>query len=164
MDLSCCLLTSMSPLSLPLRSPQHKAIRRDARINWIANPVHKHREARGLTAEGKKNRGTGKGHKHNHNYATWKRHNTYVLRVFCATSLGYLTLYFISIPLASPSDDTDKQLAITALHQHSAAISLLSLTQGFWSRCRFIVGGCSKKRGSSSWLSLIVGVVLVVMV
>ncbi|KAJ9091575.1 hypothetical protein QFC19_009031 [Naganishia cerealis] len=56
--------------------PSHKAIRRDARINWIANPVHKHREARGLTAEGKKNRGTGKGHKHNHNYATWKRHNT----------------------------------------------------------------------------------------
>ncbi|KAJ9126306.1 60S ribosomal protein L15 [Naganishia onofrii] len=60
--------------------PSHKAIRRDARINWIANPVHKHREARGLTAEGKKNRGTGKGHKHNHNYATWKRHNTLSLR------------------------------------------------------------------------------------
>jgi large subunit ribosomal protein L15e len=61
-------------------SPQHKAIRRDARINWIANPVHKHREARGLTAEGKRNRGLGKGHKHNHNYATWKRHNTLSLR------------------------------------------------------------------------------------
>lgn len=24
--------------------PAHKAIRRDARINWIVNPVHKHRE------------------------------------------------------------------------------------------------------------------------
>lgn len=27
-----------------LVDPSHKAIRRDARINWIANPVHKHRE------------------------------------------------------------------------------------------------------------------------
>lgn len=27
--------------------PQHKAVRRDARINWIVNPVHKHREQRG---------------------------------------------------------------------------------------------------------------------
>merc|ERR1711939_1085878 len=33
-----------------LVDPQHKAIRRDARINWIVNPVHKHRESRGLTA------------------------------------------------------------------------------------------------------------------
>ena len=59
-------------------SPQHKAVRRDARINWIANPVHKHREARGLTAEGKRNRGLGKGSKHNHQpgRASWKRHNT----------------------------------------------------------------------------------------
>jgi ribosomal protein L15E len=32
----------------------HAQIRRDARINWIANPVHKHRESRGLTAEGKR--------------------------------------------------------------------------------------------------------------
>ncbi|CAO1627384.1 unnamed protein product [Parajaminaea phylloscopi] len=46
--------------------PHHKAIRRDARINWIANPVHKHREARGLTATGKKSRGQGKGHRFNH--------------------------------------------------------------------------------------------------
>lgn len=29
-------------------------IRRDPRINWICKPVHKHREARGLTATGKK--------------------------------------------------------------------------------------------------------------
>ena len=41
--------------------PQHKAIRRDARINWIAEPVHKHRELRGLTSAGKKSRGIGKG-------------------------------------------------------------------------------------------------------
>jgi large subunit ribosomal protein L15e len=61
-------------------SPQHKAIRRDARINWIVNPVHKHRESRGLTAEGKKNRGLGKGSKHNHTpaRATWRKHNTWV--------------------------------------------------------------------------------------
>ena len=35
----------------------------DARANWICNPVHKHRELRGLTSAGKKYRGLrGKGH------------------------------------------------------------------------------------------------------
>ncbi len=29
----------------------------DPRINWICNPVHKHRELRGLTAAGKTGRG-----------------------------------------------------------------------------------------------------------
>jgi len=37
--------------------PMHKCIRDDARINWICNPVHKHRELRGLTAAGKRSRG-----------------------------------------------------------------------------------------------------------
>ncbi|KAF3195063.1 60S ribosomal protein L15 [Orbilia oligospora] len=63
-----------------LVDPQHKAIRRDARINWIVNPVHKHRESRGLTATGKKSRGINKGHRYNNTKAgrrkTWKRHNT----------------------------------------------------------------------------------------
>ncbi|KFY44566.1 hypothetical protein V494_01413 [Pseudogymnoascus sp. VKM F-4513 (FW-928)] len=63
-----------------LVDPQHKAIRRDPRINWIVAPVHKHRESRGLTATGKKSRGLGKGHGFNHTTAgrrkTWKRHNT----------------------------------------------------------------------------------------
>ncbi|CAN6665875.1 large ribosomal subunit protein eL15B [Trichomonascus vanleenenianus] len=63
-----------------LVDPSHKVIRRDPRINWIVNPVHKHREARGLTAIGKKNRGIQKGHLFNKTSAgrrkTWKRHNT----------------------------------------------------------------------------------------
>lgn len=63
-----------------LVDPQHKAIRRDPRINWIVNPVHKHRESRGLTATGKKSRGLNKGHRYNKTKAgrrkTWKRHNT----------------------------------------------------------------------------------------
>ncbi|EJT50584.1 structural constituent of ribosome [Trichosporon asahii var. asahii CBS 8904] len=65
-----------------LVDPSHKAIRRDPRINWIVNPVHKHREARGLTAEGRKNRGIGKGSKYNHTpvSATWRKHNTLSLR------------------------------------------------------------------------------------
>jgi large subunit ribosomal protein L15e len=68
-----------------LVDPSHKAIRRDARINWIVNPVHKHREARGLTAIGKKNRGHGKGHGYNKTIgsgrrASWKRRNTLSLR------------------------------------------------------------------------------------
>lgn len=33
--------------------PFHKAIRRDARINWICDAVHKRRESRGLTSAGK---------------------------------------------------------------------------------------------------------------
>lgn len=63
-----------------LVDPQHAAIRRDPRINWIVNPVHKHREARGLTATGKRSRGLNKGHRYNKTTAgrrkTWKRHNT----------------------------------------------------------------------------------------
>jgi hypothetical protein len=63
-----------------LVDPQHKAIRRDARINWIVKPVHKHRECRGLTATGKKSRGLNKGHRYNKTTAgrrhTWKRLNT----------------------------------------------------------------------------------------
>jgi len=78
-------------------------IRRDPRINWIAKPVHKRREARGLTSIGKQvgqiilsalatrvpllirlvqNRGIGKGGKYNNTprVATWKRHNTLSLR------------------------------------------------------------------------------------
>ncbi|KAF3480662.1 60S ribosomal protein L15 [Arthroderma uncinatum] len=63
-----------------LVDPQHKAIRNDARINWIVNPVHKHRESRGLTATGKKSRGLNKGHGYHKTTAgrrkTWKRLNT----------------------------------------------------------------------------------------
>jgi len=68
-----------------LVDPQHKVIRRDPRINWLCKPVHKHRELRGLTAAGRKNRGLGKGHlrtkvRGGSRYANWKRHNTLSLR------------------------------------------------------------------------------------
>ncbi|RPD62958.1 60S ribosomal protein L15, partial [Lentinus tigrinus ALCF2SS1-7] len=65
-----------------LVDPNHKAIRRDPRINWITKPVHKRREARGLTSVGKQNRGLGKGHRYNHTpgWSTWKKHNTLSLR------------------------------------------------------------------------------------
>ncbi|BGO99158.1 60S ribosomal protein L15 [Rhodotorula toruloides] len=65
-----------------LVDPSHKAIRRDARINWICNPVHKRRESRGLTSAGKQNRGLGKGHSfHKSNRrAQWRKHNTLSLR------------------------------------------------------------------------------------
>lgn len=64
-----------------LVDPFHNAIRRDPRINWICKAVHKHREMRGLTAAGVKNRGIGKGHGHNKTqgggrYASWLRRNT----------------------------------------------------------------------------------------
>jgi len=59
---------------------QHKVVRQDSRINWIVDPVHKHRELRGLTSAGKKYRGLRhKGHAANKmrpsRRATWKRNN-----------------------------------------------------------------------------------------
>ena len=43
-----------------LVDPSHKAIRRDLKINWIAKPVQKRRDERGLTSAGKKCRGLKK--------------------------------------------------------------------------------------------------------
>ncbi|XP_077978045.1 large ribosomal subunit protein eL15-like [Glandiceps talaboti] len=62
--------------------PFHKTIRRNPDSQWICKPVHKHRELRGLTSAGKKNRGLGKGHhfrghiKGGSRRASWKRRNT----------------------------------------------------------------------------------------
>jgi large subunit ribosomal protein L15e len=69
-----------------LVDPSHVAIRNDPRINWIVNPVHKHRELRGLTSAGKKHRGFRvRGHRANptlggSHYANWKRRNTKSMR------------------------------------------------------------------------------------
>ena len=68
-----------------LVDPSHKAVRRDAKINWIARPTMKHRELRGLTAAGKKYRGLQqKGRNDNKNRpsrrADWRRRNQVVLR------------------------------------------------------------------------------------
>ena len=68
-----------------LVDPAHTVIRKDPRINWIVNPVHKHRELRGLTSAGKKYRGLrGRGHLYTKARpsirATWKRNNTLSLK------------------------------------------------------------------------------------
>merc|ERR1712018_388869 len=65
--------------------PQHKVIRRDADMQWITQPVHKHRECKGLTSAGKKSRGVGKGHRFTQTiggsrHKAWKRRNTQQLR------------------------------------------------------------------------------------
>ena len=66
--------------------PDHVVIRNDPRINWIVQPVHKHRERRGLTSAGRKSRGLRvKGHRANNtmggsSYAAWKRRNTKSMR------------------------------------------------------------------------------------
>lgn len=65
--------------------PAHTVIRNDPHINWICNPVHKHREGHGLTSAGKKHRGLGgKGHGHVHarpsRRATWRRNQRKVFR------------------------------------------------------------------------------------
>eukprot|EP00934_Nitzschia_sp_Nitz4_P000766 Nitzschia sp. Nitz4//scaffold11_size288233//161742//162359//NITZ4_000780-RA/size288233-processed-gene-0.229-mRNA-1//-1//CDS//3329534092//766//frame0 len=68
--------------------PSHQKIRNDPRINWIVNPVHKHREMRGLTSAGRKGRGLRKrGHRANgiiggSARAAWLRHNTMRLKRF----------------------------------------------------------------------------------
>ncbi len=69
-----------------LVDPQHKAIRRDPRVNWIVNPTHKHRELRGLTSSGRSSRGLRKRGHRAHNiigssaYGSWKRRNTLSLK------------------------------------------------------------------------------------
>ena len=66
--------------------PNHVSIRNDPRINWICNPVHKHRERRGLTSAGRKHRGLRvKGHRANNTIggsqkAQWKRNNNKSMR------------------------------------------------------------------------------------
>lgn len=65
--------------------PMHNSIRNDHKINWICNPVHKHREMRGLTSAGKKSRGLGKGIKYNNTKggsckAAWRTRNTLSLK------------------------------------------------------------------------------------
>ncbi|KAK9822653.1 hypothetical protein WJX81_003797 [Elliptochloris bilobata] len=63
----------------------HTVIRKDPRINWIVDPVHKHRELRGLTSAGKKFRGLRhRGHAANKirpsRRATWKRNQRLSLK------------------------------------------------------------------------------------
>ncbi|KAI4459880.1 ribosomal protein l15 [Holotrichia oblita] len=68
-----------------LVDPSHNAIRRDPKINWIVNAVHKHRELRGKTSVGKSSRGLGKGHRYSQTKggsrrAAWLRRNSLQLR------------------------------------------------------------------------------------
>lgn len=65
--------------------PSHNAIRNDAKINWICDPVHKHRELRGLTSSGKKfrglrTRGKGDNKQRPSRRANYKRRNQVKLR------------------------------------------------------------------------------------
>merc|ERR1712088_37957 len=65
--------------------PQHKTVRRDGDLNWLATNKHKHRELRGLTSAGKKSRGLGKGHRFTQTiggsrHAAWKNGNSMSLR------------------------------------------------------------------------------------
>jgi large subunit ribosomal protein L15e len=70
-----------------LVDPSHNAIRNDPKINWICNPVMKHRELRGLTSAGRHSRGLRyKGHKAAKTRpsvrANWRRRQTLSLRRF----------------------------------------------------------------------------------
>lgn len=68
-----------------LVDPNHNAIRRDPRINWVCRATMKHRELRGLTSAGRRGRGLhNKGHRVGKMrpsiQGVWKRHNTLSLR------------------------------------------------------------------------------------
>lgn len=71
-----------------MADPQHPALRNDPRRNWLAAPVQKHRELRGLTGAGKTSRGLRKRiSSHNSNKVrggswrkNWLRRNTLSLR------------------------------------------------------------------------------------
>eukprot|EP00298_Acanthocystis_sp_HF-20_P022394 c2_g1_i1.p1 GENE.c2_g1_i1~~c2_g1_i1.p1 ORF type:complete len:205 (+),score=35.20 c2_g1_i1:57-671(+) len=68
-----------------LVDPSHPAIRNDPRMQWICNPVHKHREKRGLTSAGRKSRGlskkgTGTRKLRPSVRSVWKKNNTLSLR------------------------------------------------------------------------------------
>jgi len=69
-----------------LLDPQHSNIRKNPRTQWIVAPVHKHREARGLTSAGRQHRGLrNKGHRANaiigsSRRAHWKSLNTLKLK------------------------------------------------------------------------------------
>merc|ERR1719272_999628 len=69
-----------------LVDPSHAAIRKDARVQWICAPTHKHREMRGLTSAGRANRGLRKkGHRANNligssRRSNWKSRNTLKLK------------------------------------------------------------------------------------
>ena len=68
-----------------LVDPFHKAVRKDARINWICSGKQKHRESRGLTSAGMKYRGFRKpGHRINKKSpsvrSNWLRRNKISLR------------------------------------------------------------------------------------
>jgi large subunit ribosomal protein L15e len=82
----CCIQDSTYKyFEVILIDTAHPVIRKDPRINWIVNPVHKHRELRGLTSAGKKHRGLrGKGHLYTKARpsvrATWKRNNSLSLK------------------------------------------------------------------------------------
>jgi hypothetical protein len=80
----------------------HNAIRNDPRINWLCNPVHKHRELRGLTSAGKKYRGLrGRGHLHHKarpsRRANWKRNNTLSLRRYRWDEFGDELVFMLSL-------------------------------------------------------------------
>ncbi|KAJ9530531.1 hypothetical protein QJQ45_012531 [Haematococcus lacustris] len=113
-----------------LVDPAHAAIRNDPRINWVCNPVHKHRELRGLTSAGKSYRGLRtKGHAAHKlrpsRRASWRKRNSLSLRRYlwqwfgyssqlCSSSSGvlvgnqhaldgnmqFMPLYFIVLPVA----------------------------------------------------------------
>jgi len=68
-----------------MADPSHRTIRNDPRISWICNPVHKHRELRGLTMAGRKSRGLMRRGKSAHKkrpsvYGSWKKRQMQSLR------------------------------------------------------------------------------------
>lgn len=99
----------------------------DARINWICNPTHKHREMRGVTSAGRKYRGLhGKGHLHTKcrpsRRATWKSNNAKKLRRYRCAHPSYATLLPICVPEQTGGVRTHRAPQLNSVYTASRTI------------------------------------------
>lgn len=107
--------------------PFHKAIRRDARINWICDSVHKRRESRGLTAAGKKVSSFSLFQNLlNSEYRTEVSQKGIYTITSPKLPLGVVTVSFLLSILF-------RQLTLSSRYALSAQISLVSLARAFFS-------------------------------
>lgn len=100
-----------------LVDPSHKAIRRDARINWICNAVHKRRETRGLTSAGKRVSGSFQSKDNIILLAHTKRCAFFLLHSLAVSARDTATTTLLNTPpgrSTTPplSEDTVKRIAV----------------------------------------------------
>ncbi|CAB3235457.1 unnamed protein product [Arctia plantaginis] len=112
-----------------LIDPSHKAIRRDPKINWIVNAVHKHREMRGLTSAGRSSRGLGKGHRFSQTKggsrrAAWIQSQCQINIIITILLIIYILIPF-NPPVNSIQDNTVEKSNSEQCHSSFTATPIL---------------------------------------